>query len=81
MVPLKYYSIEKVVRKETASVLWLKGISYPFAVPRPPLPEFAWAVKKLSPKTKVISLLVGTEDPHFVDAAAGQAAALPWHLP
>lgn len=43
MVPLKYYSIERVVRKETASVLWLKGISYPFAVPRPPLPEFAWA--------------------------------------
>jgi len=40
---LKYYRIERIEKKGTASVLWLKGISYPFAVPRPPLPEFTWA--------------------------------------
>lgn len=33
------------------------------------LPEFAWAAQKLVPDAKVISLLNGTEDPHFVDAS------------
>jgi len=35
------------------------------------LPEFAWVVKNLAPNLKVISLLEGTEDPHFVDASPG----------
>jgi zinc/manganese transport system substrate-binding protein len=33
------------------------------------LPEFAWIVQQISPDTKVISLLSGNEDPHFVDAS------------
>lgn len=35
------------------------------------LPEFRWVVKQLDPKVKVISLLEGSEDPHFVDATPG----------
>lgn len=35
------------------------------------LPEFAWAVKQLSPNSEVRSLLEGSEDPHFVDASPG----------
>jgi zinc/manganese transport system substrate-binding protein len=33
------------------------------------LPEFAWASEKLVPDARIISLLNGTEDPHFVDAS------------
>jgi zinc/manganese transport system substrate-binding protein len=33
------------------------------------LPEFAWAVEQLTEDTKAISLLEGSEDPHFVDAS------------
>jgi zinc/manganese transport system substrate-binding protein len=32
------------------------------------LPEFTWVVKELAPKVESLSLLEGTEDPHFVDA-------------
>jgi zinc/manganese transport system substrate-binding protein len=32
------------------------------------LPEFAWVVKRLDTSIEVISLLEGSEDPHFVDA-------------
>ena len=41
--PLKYYRIKRVERKETASVLWLKGVKFPFKVPRPPTSELQWA--------------------------------------
>ena len=40
---LKYYRIKRVERKDTASILWLKGISFPFKVPRPPTAELRWA--------------------------------------
>ena len=40
---LKYYKIRKVERKDVASVLWLKGISFPFKVPRPPTDDLSWA--------------------------------------
>lgn len=33
------------------------------------LPEFAWIVHNLNPDTKVVNLLQGNEDPHFVDAS------------
>lgn len=32
------------------------------------LPEFAWVINELAPKVETLSLLEGTEDPHFVDA-------------
>ena len=41
--PLRYYKIKRIERKETASVLWLKGISFPFKVPRPPTMDLQWA--------------------------------------
>lgn len=40
---LKYYKIRKVERKDIASVLWLKGVSFPFKVPRPPEESLSWA--------------------------------------
>ena len=40
---LKYYKIRKVERKDIASVLWLKGVSFPFKVPRPPADDLSWA--------------------------------------
>ncbi len=40
---LKYYKIRKIERKDIASVLWLKGVSFPFKVPRPPNEGFTWA--------------------------------------
>lgn len=40
---LQYYKIRKVERKEVASVVWLKGINFPFTVPRPPEDGFEWA--------------------------------------
>lgn len=33
---LVHYKIMKVVKKETASLIWFHGISFPFEVPRPP---------------------------------------------
>jgi len=41
--PLKYYRIKKIERKDTASILWLKGINFPFKVPRPPTSDLRWA--------------------------------------
>lgn len=40
---LRYYKIKKVEQKTTASVLWLKGINFPFKVPRPPTSITKWA--------------------------------------
>ena len=40
---LRYYKIRKVERKESSSVLWLKDISFPFKIPRPPSGELTWA--------------------------------------
>lgn len=34
---LKSYRIKKIERKEIASLLWLRGCSSPFTIPRPPL--------------------------------------------
>lgn len=33
------------------------------------LPEFAWLAKQMYPQAEVISLLEGSEDPHFIDAS------------
>jgi len=33
---VKYYRITKVERKVSASLLWVKGINFPFTIPRPP---------------------------------------------
>ena len=40
---LKYYKIRKIERKNSASVLWLKGINFPFKIPRPPVNDLQWA--------------------------------------
>lgn len=40
---LSYHKIRKVERKEVASVVWVKGINFPFTVPRPPEEGFSWA--------------------------------------
>ena len=40
---LKYHKIRKVEKKDSASVLWLKGFTFPFVVPRPPPIEYTWA--------------------------------------
>jgi hypothetical protein len=36
MVPLKYHFIKKIRTKETASLVWIEDINFPFEVPRPP---------------------------------------------
>lgn len=41
--PLKYFRIKEVVRKDVASVLYLRGIKKPFTIPRPPALEMQWA--------------------------------------
>ena len=33
---LKYHPISKVEQKEFATLIWIKGIPFPFEVPRPP---------------------------------------------
>lgn len=33
---LKTYEIKKIDKKDTGSLLWLRGINYPFTIPRPP---------------------------------------------
>lgn len=43
MCKLKYYKIRKVDRKEVASLLWVKGINFPFTIPRPPEEGRTWA--------------------------------------
>ena len=39
---LKYHKIRKVERKNSASILWLKGINFPFKIPRPPSVDTTW---------------------------------------
>lgn len=43
MCKLSYYKIRRVDRKEVASLIWLKGINFPFTVPRPPEDGMLWA--------------------------------------
>jgi hypothetical protein len=43
MCELKYYEILRVDRKDTASLLWVKGVSFPFTIPRPPEDGMLWA--------------------------------------
>jgi len=43
MLPLKYLKINKVVRKDTAALIWVKGHNAPFTVPRPPEVGYTWA--------------------------------------
>lgn len=40
---LKYHKIKRVERKDTASVVYLKGVPTPFTVPRPPDPSMLYA--------------------------------------
>ena len=40
---LKYYKIKSVERKETGSLVWFYGISFPFELPRPPPERAAYA--------------------------------------
>ncbi len=40
---LRCYKIQKVERKEVASLLWLHGVSFPITIPRPPLNNPEWA--------------------------------------
>jgi len=40
---LKCYRIRSIEPKESASLLWLHGIDFPFTIPRPPLGDPAWA--------------------------------------
>ena len=43
LASLKYYKIRKIDRKESVSILWLKGVKQPFTIPRPPSAETPWA--------------------------------------
>lgn len=40
---LIYYKIRKIEKKDTASLLWVKGVNFPFTIPRPPESEMLWA--------------------------------------
>lgn len=40
---LKYYKIHRIDKKGVASVLRLKGVKFPFTIPRPPPPTMNWA--------------------------------------
>ncbi|REK63521.1 MAG: hypothetical protein DWQ49_02620 [Bacteroidetes bacterium] len=40
---LKYYRIDKVKQKDTASLLKLTGVKNPFVIPRPPAEEMRYA--------------------------------------
>lgn len=40
---LKCYKILRVDKKDTASLLWLHGVTTPFTIPRPPLGNPGWA--------------------------------------
>lgn len=37
------YKIKEIEKKDTASLLWLHGVSFPFTIPRPPLNNPTWA--------------------------------------
>ena len=41
--PLKYLKITEVIRKDTASLIRVKGCQTPFTVPRPPMQGMQWA--------------------------------------
>ena len=43
MLPLKYLKINKVVKKDTAALIWVKGHNFPFTVPRPTETGYTWA--------------------------------------
>jgi hypothetical protein len=43
MLPLKYLKINKVVKKDTAALIWVKGHNSPFTIPRPPETGYTWA--------------------------------------
>ena len=43
MCSLEYHRIQRIDRKDTGSILWLKGIHFSFDIPRPPSPEMVWA--------------------------------------
>tara|TARA_R110000796_G_scaffold244493_1_gene367581 strand:- start:1894 stop:2388 length:495 start_codon:yes stop_codon:yes gene_type:complete len=43
MLTLKYIKIDRVVQKEVASLIYVKGHRRPFTVPRPPEPGMVWA--------------------------------------
>ena len=40
---LIYIQIKRVEQKESASLIWLKGVKTPFTVPRPPEKGYSWA--------------------------------------
>lgn len=40
---LSYYLIKKIDRKDVASLLWVKGVNFPFTIPRPPEDGMNWA--------------------------------------
>lgn len=40
---VKYHKIKSVVKRGKYSNLFLHGISFPFAIPRPPEDEYVWA--------------------------------------
>jgi len=40
---LIYHKIKKIEGKNTASLLWVHGISFPFEIPRPPAHQYEWA--------------------------------------
>jgi len=40
---LSCYKISRIEGKNTASVLWLHGINFPFTIPRPPVGNPGWA--------------------------------------
>ena len=40
---LKYYRVRKIEQKGRACVLWVKGVSLPFKIPRPPMNQLQWA--------------------------------------
>ena len=42
-LPLKYLKIKRVEKKGTGSLVFVKGSTVPFTVPRPPDPEMVWA--------------------------------------
>lgn len=37
------YKIKRIDRKDSASLLWLHGINFPFTIPRPPVSSLGWA--------------------------------------
>jgi hypothetical protein len=41
--PLKYHKIKKIIKKDVATVVWIKDVPFPFAIARPPRVEQTWA--------------------------------------